>query len=167
MHAPPGAAPQPAEVLEPRRVCRVITGMKRLLLLLLPALFLGACGLPKDPRNTLQTVQGGTLRAGLIEGQPNIEADRALLQHFADELQAELIIERGGAHALMHKLGNGELNIVASLPKNTPFKHAGYTHPVGPKPHEDAKPPVWAIRKGENAFLLRINQFLMPEGPEA
>lgn len=155
------------EGLEPLRFHRVLAGMRRLLLLLLPALLLSACGLPKDPGNTLQTVQGGTLRAGLIEGQPSIDANRAQLERFAGELQAELVIERGAAHELMHKLEKGELDIVASLPKNTPFKHAGYTHPVGPKPREDAKPPVWAIRKGENAFLLRINQFLMPEGPEA
>ncbi len=133
-------------------------------LILLVAATLTACGLPKDPNDTLQTVQGGELRAGLIAGQPGAARDRALLQDFADSLGAELAIEEGDAHGLMKKLAEGELNLVTSLPKNTPFKHAGFTHPAGPKPADQAKPPVWAVPPGENAFLLTVNRFLMTGG---
>lgn len=137
--------------------------MKHLLLLVVTTA-LTACGLPKDPNGTLQTVQGGELRAGLVAGQPYAEADRARLQRLADSLGATLSVREADAHFLMKELKEGRLHLVASVPRNTPFKHAGFTHPAGPKPPDQAKPPVWAVPPGENAFLLAVNSFLMDEG---
>lgn len=134
------------------------------LLCLILGLALAACGAPKDPHATLQTVQGGQLRAGLVAAEANLADDRAKLRALAAELEAELVLQTGDAHALMQKLEKGELDVVASLPKDTPFKKAGFTHPAGPEPAPDAKPPVWAVRAGENAWLLRVNTFLMESG---
>ncbi|WP_022698672.1 hypothetical protein [Euryhalocaulis caribicus] len=137
------------------------------ILLLVLGLGLAACGAPRDPHSTLKAVEGGQLRAGLVAGVAGLADDRAKLQALASEMDAELVTQTGDAHALMRKLERGELDIVASLPKNTPFMKAGFSHPAGPRAAPDAKPPVWAVRAGENAWLLRVNIFLMQTEADA
>lgn len=137
--------------------------MRAVTLFLLCAL-LAACGLPRDPHGTLTRVEGGQLRAGLVAGEPNLDSDRARLTTLAASLNATLEPQTGDPHDLMMKLERGDLDIIASLPKDTPFKQAGFTHPAAPKSAGDETPPVWAVRAGENAFLFRVNQFLMEEG---
>lgn len=128
-------------------------------------LVLAGCDLPKDPDGTLDRVREGTLRAGLIAGEPYQEQDWNRLTRLAARLNARLEIVVGGAHGLVRRLEKGELDLVASLPKDTPFKSPGFTHPVGPPPFEGAMPPVWAVPAGENAWLQELNRFLEAEEP--
>lgn len=132
------------------------TAMRAALAILLIAP-VAACDLPRDPHGTLESVQGGTLRAGLVAAEPDEAKDLARLEAFAASLNAELQVRTGGSHDLVEALENGELDLVASLPKSTPFATVGFSAPFdGP----DEKKRVWAVRPGENGFLLKADRFL-------
>ena len=124
--------------------------------LLLPALLLSACGPPRDPHGTLEQVRGGVLRAGLVDG-----AGAAPVEAFAEGLDAGLQTRAGDAHDLIAALERGELDLVAALPASTPFRKIGRTRPFGEKPDRR----IWAVRPGENAFLLEANRHLAASPP--
>lgn len=128
------------------------------------ALFLAGCDLPKDPDETLERVRQGTLRAGLVAGERHRDSDRERLARLTARLNAKLDLVEGDAHALVDGLEKGDLDLVVSLPKNTPFRKPGYTHPVAP-PMDGEKPPVWAVPAGENAWLLELNRFIEADRP--
>lgn len=134
--------------------------MRIVCLLLLASLVLSGCGLPNDPNGTLQEVEGGTLRAGVIAGEAHAAIAHAKLQRLAESLDASLKVQSGTTHELMEQLEHGELDIVAVLPKKTPYTHVALSKPVASeKPFR-----VWALPQGENAWLLRVNAFLANPG---
>lgn len=124
---------------------------------------LSGCDLPKDPQGTLERVEGGVLRAGLVAGAAESSADRVRLAALAAVLGAELRVQEADVHELMSRLEKGDLDVVASLPKRTPFKNAGYTHSVDKAPMSGNGPPVWAVARGENAWLLALNRIVASE----
>lgn len=130
--------------------------MRSLLILLTLTIFLSGCGLPRDQRGSLDRIEGETLRAGIISSSME-DGDRRLLGLLADQLNADLEIQTGESHALLDRLENGELDIVASLPKDTPFQSTGQSRPFG-GPRDAQR--VWAVRAGENALLLVVNAHL-------
>ncbi len=133
------------------------------LLCILGCAALAACGLPKDPNGTLDHVRGGVLHAGLPAGpEQEFEQARDHLADFAASLNAELDLHTGETHRLVEELERGELDLVGPLPKSTPFKKTGFSNPYGPK---DAR-RVWAVRAGENAFLLTVNERLVRSAPQ-
>ncbi|TGY94166.1 hypothetical protein [Marinicauda pacifica] len=121
---------------------------------------LTACGrgLPNDPRGTLERVHGGELRVGLILDEAEVRADRERVEGFAQYLGvAQIRYDTGEVHHLVNKLERGELDMIASFPRKTPFKEAGFTRPFsGP----DGDERVWGVRAGENAFLLAADRYL-------
>ena len=62
------------------------------------ALVLANCDFPADPEGTLDGVQGGVLRVGLVHSPPWVDTDGSefggveveLIRDFADELGAEI-----------------------------------------------------------------------------
>ena len=138
---------------------RFLRGFTHTYLLCLVLIGVAACGLPVDPRHTTDTVRGGTLRAGLVGNQAQTEFDTAHLKSLAQTRQAELDVVTGTTDELIELLSKGELDVVASLPKETPYrKQVGLTqtfaHPGW------AKPRVWAVRSGENEWLIVLNNHL-------
>jgi hypothetical protein len=122
---------------------------------------LAGCDLPRDPEQTLETVRGRELRVGVLKFGENADKDRPVVERLASSLEAKLVYVEGDAHALFEDLKRGHLHVViGGVPESTPFaKELGLSKPVGPLhgAHEE-EGRVLAVRPGENAFLLRVNQ---------
>src|SRR5918994_2947755 len=133
----------------------------RVLMAFLMGSILVGCDLPRDPEDTLETVQGQELRVGVLKFGENADKDRPIVERLAASLEAKLIYVEGDAHALVEDLKRGHLHLViGGVPESTPFgKELGLSKPVGPLhgAHEE-EDRVLAVRPGENAFLLRVNQ---------
>ncbi len=131
-------------------------------------LFFWGCGpYPKDARGTLQKVKNDTLKVGLAVGQ-----DRAFIRNgepagkevelakaFAQELNTEIEWIVGDESELVPQVEKAEIHLlIGGFTQKSPWKkHLGFTKPyatVGNKKH------VLAIPPGENAFLMRLEQFL-------
>jgi hypothetical protein len=132
---------------------------------LLAALLVGSglagCDLPRDPEGTLQAVRGRELRVGVLNFGVNAEKDRPIVERLATSIGAKVTYVEGDAHALFEDLKRGRIHLViGGVPKSTPFaKELGLSKPLGPLhgAHEEDDRVV-AVRPGENAFLLRVNQ---------
>jgi|SRR5918993_1926167 hypothetical protein len=124
---------------------------------------LAACDLPRDPEKTLEAVRGQELRVGVLKFGQNAEKDRPVVERLAASLEAKLVYVEGDAHALFEDLKRGHLHLViGGVPESTPFgKELGLSKPVGPLhgAHEE-EDRVLAVRPGENAFLLRVNEVI-------
>jgi polar amino acid transport system substrate-binding protein len=143
------------------------------------AALLAGCGItiPTDPEGTLERVTGGTLRVGVSPNPPWTEVAQdaeptgtevALVNEFAATLPAEVSWTVGGEEPLIKALERGELDLViGGLTSDTPWvEHAGVT-----KPYAKATDPagerielVMAAPPGENAFLLRLEKYLLSLG---
>jgi hypothetical protein len=122
---------------------------------------LAGCDLPRDPEETLEAVQGRELRVGVLKFGENAEKDRPIVERLAASLGSKLVYVEGDAHALFEDLKRGHIHVViGGVPVSTPFeKELGLSKPVGALhgAHEE-EDRVIAVRPGENAFLLRVNQ---------
>lgn len=139
-------------------------GLPTILVLLTTAL-LSACDLPRDPEHTLDRVQGGVMRVGLIEHPPWVDRADAepdgvevtLIRQFAKELDAEIRWIRGPEADLMRALQHAELDaVIGGLTRSTPWRreNIGFT-----RPYYRGR-TVIAIPPGENAWLMRMERFL-------
>ena len=139
----------------------------RVLIAFLAGLALAGCDLPRDPEETLETVQGQELRVGVLKFGENAEKDRPVVERLAASLEAKLVYLEGDAHALFEDLKRGHIHLViGGVPESTPFeKELGLSKPVGPLhgAHEE-EDRVLAVRPGENAFLLRVNRIIEAAG---
>jgi len=141
----------------------------------LSALVLCACGLPKDPDDTLKRVQGGTLRVGIAEHKPwtwdsagaygGVEAD--MVRQLARELDAQVAWRSGGESVLLPMLHERKLDLViAGLDAKTPWsKQVGITRPYHTIEDPEKRELVWAVAPGENAFQMRVEHFLRQQRP--
>ncbi|CAA9308144.1 MAG: hypothetical protein AVDCRST_MAG61-1519 [uncultured Friedmanniella sp.] len=140
------------------------------------SLVLGGCGtFPADPDGTLDRVQGGVLRVGVSPSPPwtvvgagdpaGIEPD--LVRRFADGLQAQVTWQVGGEEMLIGELEHHRLDlVVGGLTEDSPWTDkAAITKPYTEGPDPAGKPVgrVMAAPMGENAFLLRLEKFLLEE----
>jgi polar amino acid transport system substrate-binding protein len=101
--------------------------------------FITACGIPRDPENTLERVTGGTLRVGYAlsdpwvtsgdDGPSGIEAE--LIERFATEIDAQIEWTEGSESEVVEALEVGELDVVISgLGTTDPWSdQAAFTHP--------------------------------------
>jgi hypothetical protein len=135
----------------------------RVLMAFLAGLALAGCDLPRDPEETLETVQGQDLRVGVLKFGENAAKDRPIIERLAKSLEAKLVYVEGDAHALFEELKRGHLHLVmGGVPESTPFeKELGLSKPVGPlHGAREEENRVIAVRPGENAFLLRVNEII-------
>jgi polar amino acid transport system substrate-binding protein len=108
----------------------------------LAALISASCDFPRDARGTLDKVQNGTMRVGIVNHDPwtQIEEGRAsgveveLLRDFAGELEAEIVFVQGTVPELLEAARQGEVDVVAggftsTSPGVSEGKEAGITSP--------------------------------------
>jgi hypothetical protein len=135
----------------------------RVLMAFLVGSVLAGCDLPRDPEETLETVQGQELRVGVLKFGQNADKDRPIVERLGSSLGAKLIYVEGDAHGLFEDLKRGHLHLViGGVPESTPFaKELGLSKPVGPLhgAYEEEN-RVLAVRPGENGFLLRVNEVI-------
>jgi hypothetical protein len=135
----------------------------RVPLAFLMGFILAGCDLPRDPEETQETVQGQELRVGVLKFGQNADKDRPIAERLASSLGAKLDYVEGDAHALFEDLKRGHLHLViGGVPETTPFaQELGLSKPVGPLhgAHQEEN-RVLAVRPGENAFLLRVNEVI-------
>jgi polar amino acid transport system substrate-binding protein len=108
----------------------------------LVALMFASCDIPRDPRGTLDKVQNGTMRVGIVnhdpwtqikEGRPSgVEVE--ILRDFAEELGAEASFVPGTVPELLEATKQGELDVMIGGFTNTSpgvseGKDAGITSP--------------------------------------
>jgi polar amino acid transport system substrate-binding protein len=101
-----------------------------------------SCSFPQDPRGTLDKVQDGTMRVGIVNHDPwtQMEEGRAsgveveLLREFAGELETEIVFVQGTVPELLEAARQGEVDVVAggftdTSPGVSEGKEAGITSP--------------------------------------
>jgi hypothetical protein len=88
----------------------------RVLMAFLIGSILAGCDLPRDPEETLETVQGQELRVGVLKFGQNADKDRPIVERLATSLEAKLVYVEGDAHALFEDLKRGHLHFVIGRP---------------------------------------------------
>lgn len=129
-----------------------------------------ACGLPRDPEDTLSRVRGGTLRVGVVDappwamhepGRPPRGREVEAAERLAHDLGATIEWVPGGETRLMHALQTYELDLViGGLIKDSPYQgEVGFTRAYLTCAHEH----VFAGPPGENRWLMTVEAFLARE----
>jgi ABC-type amino acid transport substrate-binding protein len=136
--------------------------------LIITIVLLTACGrYPKDTRGTLEEALNDTLKVGVAihkgwvmvqNGEPR-GREVLLVKAFAKELNATIDWFVADESELIPRLEKGEIHmLIGGFTQNSPWKkYVGFTNTyirVDDKEHAIAVPP------GENAFLMRLEQFL-------
>ncbi len=140
------------------------------------------CGgqFPADPDGTLDRVEGGHLRVGVSANPPWTQVpagpegtappgglEPRLVEEFAASLGAEVVWEVGGEEALVADLEAGRLDVVVGgLTAASPWAaRAALTYPYVTVPGPDGRDEahVMATPMGENAFLVRLERFLLDQ----
>lgn len=128
---------------------------------------LASCHIPYDIRNTLNEATGDTLRVGISANPPWTILDKGqqpaglevkLIQTFAKKIDARIKWVKGTESNLLPQLEKAKLHIlIAGLTTASPLvKHTGKAVYLKNKKANH----VIAIPAGENAFLMRLQQFL-------
>lgn len=127
---------------------------------------------PADPAGTLQRVTGGTLRVGASHNEPFVSVTGStpsgreveLVNAYARTLNAKVAWTFGGEEELVDQLEHGRLDLViGGLTEKTPWQSkVGLTKPYAETTDEFGQQDkhVMAVRMGENAFLLNLDEFL-------
>ena len=145
----------------------------RSLTVVLTGLVCLGCDLPRDPEETYERAQGGTIRAGVSENPPwtrlndgrpaGVEVD--LIEDFADQLDAEVEWFPAAESELIESLHEGRLDVVVGgLTDDSPWvAEVALTRPfaqIGDKSY------VMAVRHGENRWLFELEKFLEQRSAE-
>jgi polar amino acid transport system substrate-binding protein len=132
------------------------------------AVTLLSCSLPRDADGTLQHVQNGALRLGVADDSPWVVVQNrnasgyepTMVSELAGQLHARIETTHGSEAQLLEKLHDRKLDIViGGFTSDSPWKtQVAFTKPY----HKDAsgKDHVLALPPGENAWLVRVEQFL-------
>jgi extracellular solute-binding protein (family 3) len=128
------------------------------------------CRIPEDPDGTLDRVEGGTLRVGAVEtdpwvtdvrgGEPSGGIEVELVRGFARDLGASIEWTKGSEEELVQASKDGDLDLlIGGITAKTRWKHdVALTRPyveLGDDKH------VMAVTMGENAFLVRLERWLL------
>ena len=135
-----------------------------------------ACQYPRDPEDTLEHVQGGTLRVGVIENPPWVDlsgreprgVEPDLLREFATEQDAEIEWVEGTESELIAAMAGFQLDVVVGgLTEASPWaKEVSMTLPYVDTEILFAVPPgeeleqlegaeIWVEENSEAAALLQ------------
>ncbi|WP_255396364.1 transporter substrate-binding domain-containing protein [Kocuria sp. CNJ-770] len=135
-----------------------------------------AASYPADPHKTLERVTGSVLRVGISHNEPFVSVEHpapsgrevALVEDYASTLDAEVEWTADGEEELVDQLEHGDLDmVIGGLTDKTPWKQkVGLTRPYTQTVDEfgQTEKHVMAVRKGENAFLLDLDEFLQTRG---
>jgi len=119
---------------------------------------LAGCGrYPKDASGTLDRVANGILRVGTTASAT--ASDSALVTGFASQLHAQVRWVHKDQHYLAEQLSEHNLDMaIGGFVKGTPIeKMVALSKPYH---KNDDKEYVIAIPKGENAFLMKLEQYI-------
>jgi polar amino acid transport system substrate-binding protein len=135
-------------------------------------LVLAACGLPRDPEGTLERVIGGTMRVGaaenppwvVFEGEEPTGVEVAMVERFADEVDAEIEWFDGSVEELAAAVHAGELDLLigglastSSLAADAALTHPYHTTQLviaGPDLIEDVAGVRVSVERGTEAAGL-------------
>jgi polar amino acid transport system substrate-binding protein len=141
---------------------------KRCLLFLLLAGLTACDSYPRDPDKTLIKIRHGKLRVGYSENPPWViktagepkGIEPALVVAFAKTQQARIEWVADSEHDLIEQLKNGELHlVVGGLVHDSPWsQQVSFTRPYLKQGRERR---VMGVMKGENAFILELEKFLL------
>ncbi|MET0715006.1 MAG: transporter substrate-binding domain-containing protein [Mycetocola sp.] len=132
-----------------------------------------ASSIPADPEGTLDRVSGGTLRVGISpngewtdmsDGGEASGIEVALVEEFAESIEAEVAWVEGGEEQLFTQLHEGALDmVIGGFTDKTPWVNkAAITKPFTEvTTSKGLENHVMAAAMGENAFLLELEQFLL------
>jgi polar amino acid transport system substrate-binding protein len=145
--------------------------------LALVALVVSGCQYPRDPEGTLDRVEGGTLRVGVIEDPPWVDlsgrepagVEPELVRQFAAQLDADIEWVEGTESDLAEALAGFQLDlIVGGLDRGWPYgKELAMTRPYVDTEVQIGVPPgtelpdelggeeIWVERNSEAAALLK------------
>ena len=139
---------------------------------------LAACQFPRDPEETLDRVEGGTMYVGVIEEEPWVKlepgqepqgVEPALIREFAEGLEAEVEWVEGSEAELMEAMRGFQLDvIIGGLTRSSPYRQeVALTRPYIDTEIEFAVPPgeelpddldeveIWVEQSSEAAALLQ------------
>jgi ABC-type amino acid transport substrate-binding protein len=126
------------------------------------------CGLPRDAEHTIDRVRGGVLRVGVTDRPPWVRLrtdsvtgiEPSLIADLARGLGARTSFRQGSESELLEALHRGELDLVAGgLQDDSPWRaKVALTKPF--RTDSSGKGHVLAIRAGENAWLMHVEQYL-------
>lgn len=133
-------------------------------MLLVPALMMAACGMPRDPEDSLERItRTGVLRAGITARPPfTTEAggpEAEVIAAFARSLGAAVEWRRGSESELFESLEKFELDVVvAGLTEDNPWApKLGFSRPYV---EAAGSKHVVAAAPGENRLLLALERVL-------
>ncbi|MBD3779351.1 MAG: transporter substrate-binding domain-containing protein [Micrococcales bacterium] len=150
--------------------------MRRTAATALAVLLLAGCGgsFPADPDGTLERVTGDVLRVGVSPNPPWTEVgpggepsglEVEIVSKFARTLDARVEWTTGGEESLVADLAESRLDlVVGGLTGRSPWAdQAALTTPYTtvPGPQGEPEPHVMAAPLGENAFLVRLETYLL------
>lgn len=130
---------------------------------------------PADPHGTLERVTGSVLRVGISHNEPFVSVagpapsgrEVELVEDYATTLDAEVEWTADGEEELVDQLEHGQLDMmIGGLTAKTPWQQkVGLTRPYTEATDEfgQRQKHVMAVRMGENAFLLDLDEFLQDQ----
>lgn len=130
------------------------------------------CGvqIPTDPDGTLDSITGGTLRAGastdsvlvMMNGGEVSGSEVALIEGFAAEQDAAVQWTRASEETLVTMLEEGEIDVaVGGFTDKTPWaERAGVTRGYDAIDGADGRTLVMLVPLGENRLLSTLERYL-------
>ncbi|MBA2654997.1 MAG: transporter substrate-binding domain-containing protein [Gammaproteobacteria bacterium] len=153
---------------------RKIFGIILNFLLIVGVSLLPACKIPRDPNNTLNHVSNSTLKVGfcvnppwVVDTHPPSGIEAEIIQVFAKQIHADIQWVAGAEENLFDGVQKNTVNIIiCGIKDDSPWKASvSFTRPYLQKEtsHSSEKfsPRVFAIMKGENAFLVALDKFIV------
>ncbi|MBD2765707.1 transporter substrate-binding domain-containing protein [Kocuria carniphila] len=134
---------------------------------------------PTDPHGTLDRVSGGVLRVGAIHNEPYVSVtdgeptgeEVRLVEDFATALDARIEWTTASEEHLVTEMEHGQLDLlVGGMTMDTQWQQkVGLTRPYNQTTNEygETEKHVMAVANGENAFLLKLDQFLQGSGDQS
>jgi ABC-type amino acid transport substrate-binding protein len=138
------------------------------------------CGIPYDTAGTYELVKEGKLRVGVAEKPPWANAAEGdmigieveLTKELAQRTSSETEWTARAESELVKRLRVGQLDLViGGLTDDSPWSNEiafsrPYLETIDPVSGETQK-HVWAVRQGENRWLLEVDRFLQEQRAEA
>ena len=134
---------------------------------------------PADPYGTLDRVSGGVLRVGAIHNEPYVSVkdgeptgeEVRLVEEFANTLDARIEWTTASEEHLVTEMEHGQLDLlIGGMTMDTQWQNkVGLTRPYKETTNEygETGKHVMAVARGENAFLLELDQFLQSSGDQS